>query len=67
MIKGSDFVESYESEVDSLLVVIRNPIENNSTLMKALLDAGIKLVEFAEEEVSLEDLYLDAVMGGGQK
>ncbi|MFX1368793.1 MAG: ATP-binding cassette domain-containing protein [Promethearchaeota archaeon] len=67
IIKSHDFVESYETEVDSFLMVINNPMENNTKLMRALLDAGIKLIEFAEEEASLEDLYLDTVMGGAKK
>ncbi len=67
VIKSYDFVESYETEVDSFLMVINNPMENNTKLMRALLDAGIKLIEFAEEEASLEDLYLDTVMGGAKK
>ncbi|MHA2140582.1 MAG: ABC transporter ATP-binding protein [Candidatus Thorarchaeota archaeon] len=66
VVKSQDFVESVTVEVDSLLAAIKDPVENNSSLMRALLDAGIKLVEFAEEEVTLEDLYLDAIMGGDQ-
>jgi ABC-2 type transport system ATP-binding protein len=64
VVKSHDFVESVIPEIDSLLVAIQDPIENNSRLMRALLDAGVKLVEFAEEEVTLEDLYLDTIMGG---
>ncbi len=63
--KSAEYVESVETEVDSLLVVITDPINNNSRLMRSLLDAGVKIVEFAEEEATLEDLYLEVIKGGG--
>ncbi|MGD9396867.1 MAG: ABC transporter ATP-binding protein [Candidatus Thorarchaeota archaeon] len=61
--KSMNFVEDVKGEVDSILVTIEDPTENNSTLMQSLLNDGIKLVEFAEEEATLEDLYLDVVKG----
>ncbi|MHA2379453.1 MAG: ATP-binding cassette domain-containing protein [Candidatus Thorarchaeota archaeon] len=64
LVRSADYVESVRTEVDSLLVVIADPIENNSKLMRALLDAGVKIVEFAEEEATLEDLYLEVIKGG---
>jgi hypothetical protein len=51
-------------DIDSLLVTVDNPTENNSILMKALLSDGVKIVEFAEEGATLEDLYLEVVKGG---
>jgi hypothetical protein len=62
--KSMDFVENAEPGVDSILLTIRNPIENNSVLMQSLLSQGVKIVEFAEEEASLEDLYLEVLKGG---
>jgi ABC-2 type transport system ATP-binding protein len=62
-----DFVESVQSEVDSIVVKIRNPFENNSILMRNLLDAGLKIVEFTGEEATLEDLYLDVIKGGAEE
>ncbi len=47
-----------------MLVTIENPTENNSQLMRDLLNAGVNIVEFAEEEASLEDLYLEVLKGG---
>ncbi|NHJ13828.1 MAG: ABC transporter ATP-binding protein [Candidatus Thorarchaeota archaeon] len=61
------FVTSVSIEVDSLLAEIHDPIVNNTTLIRALLDAGVKIVEFAEEEMTLEDLYLDTILGGAEK
>lgn len=62
--KGMNFVEDVNHEIDSVIVTIENPTENNSSLMQSLLSQGIKIVEFAEEEASLEDLYLEVVKGG---
>ena len=59
------FVESVKVGVDSLIVTIDDPFENNSHLMQGLLAAGVNIIEFAEEEASLEDLYLEVLNGGG--
>ncbi|MFW9809333.1 MAG: ATP-binding cassette domain-containing protein [Candidatus Thorarchaeota archaeon] len=64
--KSMNFVQEVKLEVDSILVTIENPTENNSTLMQSLLSDGIKIIEFAEEEASLEDLYLEVVKGGNE-
>ena len=61
--KSMDCIEDVKDEIDSILVTIENPTENNSKLMQALLNDGIKIVEFAEEEATLEDLYLEVVKG----
>ncbi len=65
--ESMDFVTSMMKEADSLVVTIEDPFTNNSTLMQSLLSQGIKLVEFAEEEATLEDLYLDVIKEGGAK
>ncbi|NHI88162.1 MAG: ABC transporter ATP-binding protein [Candidatus Thorarchaeota archaeon] len=62
--KSMDFVQEVKEEVDSIIVTIEDPTTNNSALMQSLLFAGIKIVEFAEEEATLEDLYLDVVKEG---
>jgi ABC-2 type transport system ATP-binding protein len=64
IVKSAEFVTSAEKEIDSILVTIENPMANNSVLMQSLLSQGIKIIEFAEEEASLEDLYLDVIKGG---
>ena len=61
--KSMDFVQDVNEEVDSIIVTIEDPTTNNSALMQSLLFAGVKIVEFAEEEASLEDLYLEVVKG----
>jgi ABC-2 type transport system ATP-binding protein len=62
--KSMGFVKVAEKEVDSIQVTIENPIVNNSTLMQSLLSQGVSIIEFAEEEATLEDLYLDVLNGG---
>jgi ABC-2 type transport system ATP-binding protein len=62
--KSKNYVGELKEEVDSLLVTIENPTENNSSLMQSLLSEGVKIIEFAEEEATLEDLYLEVVKGG---
>ena len=62
--ESMDFVKSVERQADSLIINIDDPIGNNSTLMQSLLSQGIRLVEFAEEEATLEDLYLEVIKGG---
>ena len=61
-----DFVSSMKKEADTIVVTIEDPFNNNSTLMQSLFSQGIKLVEFAEEEATLEDLYLDVIKGGAK-
>lgn len=66
LVQSMDFVTSTEREADSILATIDNPINNNSILLKELLSQGIKIIEFAEEETTLEDLYLDVIKGGSK-
>jgi len=62
--KSMNFVTSAEREADSIVVTIDDPMNNNTTLLQALLSKGIRIIEFAEEEATLEDLYLDVIKGG---
>jgi ABC-2 type transport system ATP-binding protein len=62
--KQAEYVDEVTIEADTLVVKINSPYDNNALLMRALLDAGLRLVEFAEEEASLEDVYLETVKGG---
>jgi ABC-2 type transport system ATP-binding protein len=66
LVKAESYVDSVEVGPDSLTLVIQEPVKNNSKLMMKLLNAGINIIEFAEDEASLEDLYLDVVKGGFQ-
>ncbi len=64
IIKQADYVDEVTIEADTLVARICSPYENNTLLMRILLDAGLRLIEFAEEETTLEDVYLQAVKGG---
>jgi ABC-2 type transport system ATP-binding protein len=63
VVRSMEFVTSAEREVDSIQVTIEDPIGNNSTLMQSLLSQGVRIIEFAEEETTLEDLYLEVIGG----
>jgi ABC-2 type transport system ATP-binding protein len=64
IIKSLSFVKGVEKEADSIIVTIEDPIANNTTLIQALLSKGVRIIEVAEEEATLEDLYLDVIKGG---
>ncbi|MHA1653355.1 MAG: ATP-binding cassette domain-containing protein [Candidatus Thorarchaeota archaeon] len=59
--RSAEFVREVSTEADTIVVKIADPSSNNSRLMRMLLDAGVNIVEFAEEEVTLEDLYLSVI------
>ncbi|MFW9907302.1 MAG: ABC transporter ATP-binding protein, partial [Candidatus Thorarchaeota archaeon] len=67
IVRNLDFVKDVKSEIDTLECEIENPIDNNSKLLRTLLDKGVNIIELAEEEASLEDLYLEVIKGGGKK
>ncbi|MFW9956635.1 MAG: ABC transporter ATP-binding protein [Candidatus Odinarchaeota archaeon] len=62
--KAMNFVKSAEREADSILVTIDDPLKNNTILIQELISKGIRIIEYAEEEATLEDLYLDVIKGG---
>jgi len=64
VVESVTFVEDVKLGVDSIIVTIEDPMENNSSLMRTMLLQGIQIVEFTEEAATLEDLYLDVVKGG---
>jgi ABC-2 type transport system ATP-binding protein len=66
IVQSVDFVESTSTEIDTIVVKIRDPLQNNSKLIRKLVDNGVNVVEFSEEEASLEDLYLQTIKGGAK-
>ncbi|MBD3158084.1 MAG: ATP-binding cassette domain-containing protein [Candidatus Lokiarchaeota archaeon] len=56
-----DFILSVENQGNSLILEIENPRENNPVLLRSLLKKGIDVIELAEEETTLEDLYLSVI------
>jgi ABC-2 type transport system ATP-binding protein len=59
--KDFDFIFSVENQGNSLILEIENPRENNPVLLRSLLKEGIDVIELAEEETTLEDLYLSVI------
>jgi ABC-2 type transport system ATP-binding protein len=55
------FVEAARASDGSLLVEVRDPRGDNPELVRALVDAGARIVGVAEEAVTLEQVYLDLV------
>jgi ABC-2 type transport system ATP-binding protein len=66
LVQSMNFVESVTADVDSLIITINNPYENSSTLLRCLLSHEIDVIEYAEEETTLEDVYLNVIKGGSQ-
>ncbi len=67
IIEKQSCVKSSETEVDTIIAEIENPMQNNVHILKALIDAGVNVVEMSEEEATLEDLYLQVIKGGAAK
>ncbi|MDF1541208.1 MAG: ABC transporter ATP-binding protein [Candidatus Thorarchaeota archaeon] len=66
IVKDLNYIKSYESAIDTILLEIENPMDNNVKLLRALLDAGVNVMELAEDEATLEDLYLEVIKGGAK-
>ncbi|MCF2136476.1 MAG: ABC transporter ATP-binding protein [Candidatus Thorarchaeota archaeon] len=64
LVENAPFTDDVVLEADTISAKITNPYANNSVLMRTLLDNGIQIIEFAEEEASLEDLYLSIIKEG---
>ncbi len=65
IISSQEYVEEAVIEEDTIVIKIRDPVENNSRLLKTMIDQGMRIIEFSEEEISLEDLYLRIMQSGG--
>ncbi|MEM2142650.1 MAG: ABC transporter ATP-binding protein [Candidatus Thorarchaeota archaeon] len=64
ILSSSSVVEIVKKSVDTLIIRVQDPLENNTAVVKSLIDGGVKIVELAEEEVTLEDIYLQTIRGG---
>ncbi len=67
IVKSLNYIKASETQVDTIIVEVENPLQNNVKLLRALIEGGVNVVEFAEEEATLEDLYLEVIKGGGHK
>ena len=62
-----EIVESVEQRHQHLVVTLIARIEDYSPLAHALVTAGFNILEFREEEVSLEAAFMALTKGGGTK
>jgi hypothetical protein len=61
MLSGLPYVEAARAEDGALLVEVGDPRGDNPELVRALVDAGARIVGVREEAVTLEQVYLDMV------
>lgn len=66
IVRSKNYIKSFETQIDTILIEIENPVENNVKLLKALIEGGVNVLEYAEEEATLEDLYLEVIKGGAK-
>ena len=61
MLGNLPFVEGARADDGALLVEVADPRGDNPELVRALVDAGARIVAVAEESATLEQAYLDLV------
>ena len=61
------FVVGARAEADALLVEVGDPRGDNPELVRALVEAGARIVHLTEEAMSLEQVYLDLVGESGER
>jgi ABC-2 type transport system ATP-binding protein len=67
MLADLPFVEAARAEDGELLVEVRDPRGDNPELVRALVDAGARIVGVREEAATLEQVYLDLVGEAGER
>ncbi len=67
MLADLPFVEAARAEDGELLVEVRDPRGDNPELVRALVDAGARIVGVREEAATLEQVYLDLVGEVGER
>ena len=61
------FVVGARADGDALLVEVGDPRGDNPELVRALVEAGARIVHLTEEAISLEQVYLDLVGETGER
>jgi ABC-2 type transport system ATP-binding protein len=67
MLAELPFVEGAQASDGALLVEVGDPRGHNPELVRALVDAGARIVGVAEEVATLEQVYLDLVGEAGTR
>ena len=67
LLAGLHFVVGARADGDALLVEVGDPRGDNPELVRALVEAGARIVHLTEEAISLEQVYLDLVGETGER
>jgi ABC-2 type transport system ATP-binding protein len=67
LLAGMSFVVGARADGDALLVEVGDPRGDNPELVRALVDAGARIVHLTEQAISLEQVYLDLVGETGER
>jgi ABC-2 type transport system ATP-binding protein len=67
MLAGLPFVVGARDDDGTLLVEVRDPRGDNPELVRALVDAGARIIGVREEAMTLEQVYLDLVGEAGER
>ncbi|HVM25477.1 MAG TPA: ABC transporter ATP-binding protein [Candidatus Limnocylindrales bacterium] len=67
LLAGLPFVAGARADDGSLVVEVREPRGDNPELVRALVDAGARIVAVHEEAATLEQVYLDLVGEAGER
>ena len=67
LLAGMPFVVGARADGDALLVEVGDPRGDNPELVRALVEAGARIVHVSEQAISLEQVYLDLVGETGER
>lgn len=67
LLAGLPFVAAARADGDALLVEVGDPRGDNPELVRALVEAGARIVHLTEDAISLEQVYLDLVGEAGER
>ncbi len=67
LLAGLQFVVGARADGDALLVEVGDPRGDNPELVRALVEAGARIVHLTEQAISLEQAYLDLVGETGER
>jgi hypothetical protein len=67
LLAGLRFVAAARTDGDALVIEVNDPRGDNPELVRALVEAGARIVHVTEEAISLEQVYLDLVGESGER
>jgi len=63
LIEGISDIKNIQTDSNKAVLVIENPKITNPTVIKKLVDNGVKIIYFNQIKASLEEIYLDLIKG----